>query len=75
MFRRFETAYNDLEHKDISDISKETGCDKPCKYRKYRIVGRTHYKTDDPVSKASIGFSASTNYTRVGTDTNAMLNM
>ena len=67
MFRRFEQAYADLEHKDISDISKETGCDKPCKYRKYRILGRHYYNPDDSESKASIGFSASTNYLVVGT--------
>ena len=78
MFRRFEQAYADLEHKDISDISKETGCDKPCKYRKYRKLARTHYKPVDSESKASFGFSASTNYTMVGTNyfyANAMFNI
>ena len=78
MFRRFEQAYADLEHKDISEISKETGCDKPCKYRKYRILGEHYYKPVDSESKASIGFGGSTNYTKVSTNynyANAMLNM
>ena len=68
-FRRFEWAYADLEHRDIMEISEETGCEKPCKYRKYRLIGgplNIFDKSTTPQIQ-DFGLWAFTNYTTVGT--------
>ena len=66
VFRRFELAFAYLEHRDMKDISRETGCDKPCKYKKYRLIGGPHRLPDD-MSIKDFGLWAITNYTTVDT--------
>ena len=65
--RKFESAYADLGSKDIMDISEETGCDKPCKYRKYRLTGKQQLKSAGSDSARDFGLWAISNYTTVGT--------
>ena len=75
MFRRFERVYADLEHEDIRDIS--TGCYKPCKYRKYRLVGKpkSERRPDDLESPRNFGLRAFTHYTTVGRKISMLFNM
>ena len=72
LFRRFEQAYADLELEDIRDISEETGCYKPCKYRHYRLVGhpKGKPKPDNFESPRNFGLMAFTRYTTVSTKIN-----
>ena len=56
----------DLEFNHLRDITKDIGCNKPCKYKKYRMIWE---RQPMPVtSKVTDGFglSAITNYTMVG---------
>ena len=59
-------TYMDLEAKQLRDIAKETGCIKPCKYKKYRLnwdpepMPQTFKYTD------GFGLWASTIYSMVG---------
>ena len=55
------------ERLDIKDLSKETGCRKPCKYKKYRRGGKPQYLKDDSNNAEDFGIYAVTNYTRVST--------
>ena len=34
-----ELAYQQFMHADVKELTKESGCRKPCKYRKYRLIG------------------------------------
>ena len=38
-FRRYDELYENLRIADLKDISKLTGCLKPCQYKKYTFVG------------------------------------
>ena len=75
MFRRFERVYADLEHEDIRDIS--TGCYKPCKYRKYRIVGhpKSERRPGNLESPRNFGLRAFTHYTTVGRKISMLFNI
>ena len=56
----------DFDYKHLEDIGKDTGCIKPCKYKKYRLDWD---REPMPVSlKATDGFGllATSNYTMVG---------
>ncbi len=48
--------------------SSFTGCYKPCKYRKYRLVGhpKSERRPDDLESPRNFGLRAFTHYTTVG---------
>ena len=59
--------YIQQEHLDIRDLSRETGCEKPCKYRKYRRGGKPKYLKDNADNAEDFGIYAVTNYTRVST--------
>ena len=37
--RKMELAYQQFMHADVKELTKESGCRKPCKYRKYRLIG------------------------------------
>ena len=39
IFRKAESVFIQQEHLDIRDLSRETGCEKPCRYKKYRLIG------------------------------------
>ena len=39
MFRNYEAKYFGLERLTTEEISKQTGCRKPCNYKEYRKVG------------------------------------
>ena len=66
--RKAESVHIMQEHLDIRDLSKETGCEKPCKYRKYRKGGKPTYVPDDSNSTEVFGIFAVTNYTVVSTN-------
>ena len=57
--------YIQQEHLDIRDLSRETGCEKPCKYKKYRRGGKPKYLKDDSNYAEDFGIYAATNYTLV----------
>ena len=59
--------YIQQEHLDIRDLSRETGCEKPCKYKKYRRGDRPKYLKDDSNTTKDFGVLAVTNYTLVST--------
>ena len=59
--------YIQQEHLDIRDLSKETGCEKPCKYKKYRRGGKPKYLKGDSNTTEDFGIFAVTNYTLVST--------
>ena len=65
-FRRYETAYLDLDYQHLKDIAKKTGCIKPCKYKKYRLDWDRRYWSNDFKSTEGFGLSATSNYTTVG---------
>ena len=68
IFRKAESVYIQQEHLDIRDLSRETGCEKPCKYKKYRRGGKPEYlKGNFDNSTKDFGIYAVTNYTRVST--------
>ena len=66
-FRKYEQAYLDLDYKHLKDIARETGCIKPCKYKRYRLDC-----DQQPMSAAfketidGFGLWAISNYTMVG---------
>ena len=37
--RHFETLYQDISVAEGRSLEKLTGCKKPCKYRKYEVIG------------------------------------
>ena len=63
--RKAESVYIQQEHLDIRDLSKETGCEKPCKYKKYRRGGKPEYVPADSNTTRVFGIYAVTNYTLV----------
>ena len=75
VLRRFERVFADLEHRDMRDLS--TGCHKPCKYRKYRLVGhpKSERRPDNLESPRNFGLRAFTHYTTVGRKISMLFNM
>ena len=55
------------ERLDLRDLSTETGCEKPCKYKKYRRAGKIRYLESDSNTTEVFGILAVTNYTWVST--------
>ena len=37
--RHLETLHEEIAHLETKDIKKQTGCMKPCKYKKYNFIG------------------------------------
>ena len=65
-FRKYESAYLDLDYKHLRGIAKETGCTKPCKYKKYRLDWDRQSMPALLKSTDGFGLSATSNYTTVG---------
>ena len=65
-FRSFEWAYMDLDKKHVRDIAKDTGCIKPCKYKKYRLDWEKQPMPETSISTDGFGLAATSNYTTVG---------
>ena len=64
-FRRYETAYLDLDYQHLKNIAKKTGCIKPCKYKKYRLDWDRRYWSNDFKATEGFGLSATSNHTTV----------
>ena len=39
LFREYESIFNELEQAESDEISRITGCRKPCRYRRYSFLG------------------------------------
>ena len=66
-FRIYEWAYLDLDFKHLRDIAKETGCIKPCKYKKYRLDwDRQPMPAGFKETTEGFGLFGTSNYTTVG---------
>ena len=65
MSRKAESVNIMQEHLDIKDLSKETGCEKPCQYKKYRRGGKPQYLQSSSNASEDFGIFAVTNYTSV----------
>ena len=49
-FRRYDSIFESLSTAEPREITRITGCLKPCKYKKYILVGerqRTSFKSDN----------------------------
>ena len=55
-----------LEYIHLRDISKDIGCNKPCKYKKYRMAWDRQPMPVTRVPTDGFGLLAITNYTTVG---------
>ena len=66
-FRKYESNYLHLDYKHMRDEATDTGCIKPCKYKRYRLDC-----DQQPMSAAfketidGFGLWAISNYTMVG---------
>ena len=58
----FEHLYNELLSEESDSITKLSGCNKPCFYKRYNIVGA------ETLSEADVKFWAASNFTRVETE-------
>ena len=65
-FRKLEWNYMGLEFKHLRDISKDTGCKKPCKYKKYKMIWDQQPMPVTRKPTDGFGLRAITNYTTVG---------
>ena len=65
-FRKYEWAYQDLDFKHLREMAKETGCIKPCKYKKYRLDWDRQPMPTTMKSTDGFGLSPTSNYTTVG---------
>ena len=48
--RRYNSIFNSLSKEELREITRITSCKKPCKYKKYVMVGerkRTSFKSDN----------------------------
>ena len=61
-----ESAYLGLDYKHLRDTSKETGCNKPCKYKKYKLDWDRRPMPATFKSTDGFGLWAIKNYTKVG---------
>ena len=67
MFRHYEALYQDISVAEGRALRELTGCKKPCKYRKYEVVGEkqpTSFQSDH----FTISFWAVSNETTVWTE-------
>ena len=65
-FRNYEYAYLNLDYKHLRDIAKETGCIKPCKYKKYRLDWDRQRMSETFKSTYGFGLLATSYYATVG---------
>ena len=65
-FRKLEWMYLELDFQHLRDISKDVGCNKPCKYNKYRMIWDRQPMIATKVPTDGFGLLAITNYTTVG---------
>ena len=56
----------DLDVKHVNDLAKDTGCIKPCKYKKYRLDWEKQPMPKTFKSTDGFGLAATSNYTTVG---------
>ena len=66
-FRHFETLYQDISVVEGRSLEKLTGCKKPCRYRKYEVIGDkspTSFRSEH----FTISFWAVSNETTVWTE-------
>ena len=66
LFRKYEYAYRGLDVKHLRDLANETGCIKPCKYKKYRLDWDRQSMPKIFKSAEGFGLSATSNFTTVG---------
>ena len=64
--RKYESNYWDLDYKHLKDIARETGCIKPCKYKKYRLDWDREPMVKTFRTTEGFGLLATSNYTTVG---------
>ena len=65
-FRKYENAYQDIDFKHLREMAKETGCIKPCKYKKYRLDWDQQPMPAEFKSADGFGLSPTSNHTTVG---------
>ena len=66
MLRSLEHEYIELDYKHQRDISKESGCHKPCKYKKYKLDWENQHFPMTQTETEGFGLWAISNYTMVG---------
>ena len=66
LLRSLEHAYIELDYKHQRDISKDTGCHKPCKYQKYKLDWEKQHFPMTQTETEGFGLWAISNYTMVG---------
>ena len=64
--RELEQQYNSLLFGSVRVISANTGCKKPCKYKKYTLVGEPNPMPPIYASTGGFGILAAANDTTVG---------
>jgi len=67
-FRKLEWVYVKLYFQHLRDISKDAGCNKPCKYKKYRMIWDRQPMPATRTPTDGFGLLAITNYTTVETE-------
>ena len=65
-FRKLEWNHMKLQFHHLRDISKDFGCNKPCKYNKYRMTWDPQSMPATSESTDGFGLLAITDYTTVG---------
>ena len=66
LLRSLEHEYIELDYKHQRDISKDTGCHKPCKYKKYKLDWEKQHFPMTQTETEGFGLWAISNYTMVG---------
>ena len=66
LLRSLEHEYIELDYKHQRDISKDTGCHKPCKYKKYKLDWEKQHFPMTQTETKGFGLWAISNYTMVG---------